>query len=52
MEGINLIKKAIISVRIPLKTVPTNEKLKFDRDNNYLQKKYSKFKKKSILEKN
>ena len=36
MAGINLIKnlKALISVRVPLKAVPTNGKLKFDNKYN------------------
>ena len=36
MAGINLIKnlKALISVRVPLETVPTNGKFKFDSKNN------------------
>ena len=36
MAGVNLIKnlKALISVRIPLMTVPTNGKFKFDSKNN------------------
>ena len=36
MVGINLIKnlKALISVRVPLETVPTNGKFKFDSKNN------------------
>ena len=36
MAGINLIKnlKALISVRVPLETAPTNGKFKFDSKNN------------------
>ena len=36
MAGINLLKnlKALISVRVPLETVPTNGKLRFDSKNN------------------
>ena len=36
MVEINLIKnlKALISFRVPLETVPTNEKLKLDSKNN------------------
>ena len=42
MAGINLIKniKALISVRVPLETVPTNGKLKFDSKSNYLESNY------------
>ena len=43
MAGINLIKnlKALISVRVPLETVPTNGKLKFDIKNNDSKSNYS-----------
>ena len=43
MAGINLIKnlKALISVRVPLETVPTNGKFKFDSKNNNLKSNYS-----------
>ena len=43
MARINLIKnfKALISVRVPLETVPTNIKFKFDSKNNDSQSNYS-----------
>ena len=43
MAGINQIKdlKALISVRVPLETVPTNGKLKFDSKNNNSESNYS-----------
>ena len=43
MARINLIKslKTLISVRIPLEIVPTNEKLKFDSKNNDSKSNYS-----------
>ena len=43
MAGINLIKnlKALISVSVPLETVPTNGKFKFDSKNNNSKSNYS-----------
>ena len=43
MAGINLIKnlKALIYVRVPLETIPTNQKLKFDNKNKDLKSNYS-----------
>ena len=43
MAAINLKKNllALISVRIPLDTLPTNEKLKFDSNNNDWNSNYS-----------
>ena len=43
MAGINLIKnlKVVISDRVPVETVPTNGKLKFDSKNNDSKSNYS-----------